>query len=982
MACSATPAVKSNDEQQQVIETTESPLLVIAGPGAGKTKTLVDRVCHLVYDLNVAPENILVGTFTEKAAKELLSRISTVSATYSVQKNISEIRVGTLHSLFLDFLEDYREYTDLRRGYRVLDDFEQQYLIYRNARRFNDIDNLVEITGNESAYGWKSAKKICSLVNKVAEENLDLDKLSQCNQSKRLIALANLVKCYRDILSEENALDFSIIQTKMWLLLQNTDVLNLIREKVRYIMVDEYQDTNRIQEQILLKIAAPKNRICVVGDDDQALYRFRGATVENILRFRDKFPGLLKSKCKKVEMDKNYRSHPDIIDFYNKWMERPYDGEWGEFRYKKTVKCAGRQNKDNSPYIGVVKCMGKNTDEWCKIFYKFIRDLELSGSLTDYNQVALLAYSVKNERIVALTNYLEEHDIPVFSPRSGQFFNREEIQLAIGALLFIFPNCEKDYLNDGKNEQYMEGIWAYYDLCLDKFIQKLRDKPDALKELRVWAVTKAKEILKASRNTDYTFANLFYEMLQFPLFSEYMDTELNSGVKDLRPLYNLGLFSQLLARFENMNGVTGIYADQKKRTQILRRLFNEYFKFLHDGGIAEFEDFDMVTPSGCISIMTIHQSKGLEFPVTCVDSLDSSPRKNYEDLDVEIAAYYHKQEPWEPLERTKFFDFWRLYYTAFSRARNLLVLTGIDNGVVREKGEFRSPSKYFTSVYAGVKDCATLFKSGAPKVTLDVVKPNNVKHQYSFTSHILLYENCPTQYKFFRELEFSPVRTNAVLFGTLVHETIEDAHRQVLAGNVQNVTPENMERWMQENYRQISKELGVYLRQSSLDAVMRHVKNYVEYASKDWNRVKEAEVPLTLLKDDYILEGRIDLIQGKGDTLEILDFKTDSKPDVNSATDREKLKRYRRQLEIYAHIVEGKYGKPVSKMHLFYTGTTDGSPFVSYDFNSKSIEHTIGDVDEVVRKIEKKDFTRTKERVTKTCAECDLRHYCENCSKK
>ena len=128
MARSATQTVKSNDEQKQVVETTESPLLVIAGPGAGKTKTLVDRVCHLVYDLNVAPENIFVGTFTEKAAKELLSRISTVSATYDIQKNISEIRVGTLHSLFLDFLEEYREYTDLRRGYRVLDDFEQQYL--------------------------------------------------------------------------------------------------------------------------------------------------------------------------------------------------------------------------------------------------------------------------------------------------------------------------------------------------------------------------------------------------------------------------------------------------------------------------------------------------------------------------------------------------------------------------------------------------------------------------------------------------------------------------------------------------------------------------------------------------------------------------------------------------------------------------------------------------------------------------------------
>lgn len=966
---------KSNDEQLQVIKTTESPLLVIAGPGAGKTKTLVDRVCHLIYDLNVAPENILIGTFTEKAAKELLSRISFASAGYKIQKNISEIRVGTLHSLFLDFLEEYREYTELRRGYRVLDDFEQRYLVYRNAYRFNKIENLSKLIGKDSAYGWNAVGKICALVNKVAEENLDVDKLSRCRKSDVLPVLAELVKCYRQILSEENALDFSLIQTKMWELLDNQGVLKDIRKKIHYIMVDEYQDTNRIQEQILLKIAAPDNRICVVGDDDQALYRFRGATVENILRFQSKFP---KGLCNKIELDKNYRSHPDVIDFYNKWMKQPFDGKWGEFRHSKIVKNAGKQNRKNSPYTGVVKCMGKNTDEWCNNFYKFICGLKKKNILADYNQIALLAYSVKSDKINALTQFLEERDVPVFSPRSSQFFNRKEIQLAIGALLFIFPKCEETYLDDGKNAKYMEGIWAYYDLCLDVFTKELSKAPKRNNDLRIWAATKAMEILKAKRNTDYTFANLFYEMLQFPLFADFLDMELSSGVKDLRPLYNLGLFSQLLARFENMNGVTGIYSDIDKRTKIIRRLFNEYFKFLHDGGIAEFEDFDMVTPPGCISVMTIHQSKGLEFPVTCVDSLEAVPRKNYDDLDLEIAEFYHRTDPWEPLERTKYFDFWRLYYTAFSRAQNLLVLTGIDNSLSRIKCEKQSPSKYFESVYNNISDCSELFKKDAPLVHLDVVKPSNVKHQYSFTSHVLLYENCPTQYKFFREVEFSPVRTNAILFGTLVHETIEDVHRQVLAGNVKNVTSENMREWLQDNYRQISKELGVYLRQSSLDSILNHVENYVSYASRDWAKVKEAEVPLTLLKEDYILEGRIDLIQGSGETLEILDFKTDVKPDVNNAKDREKLNRYKRQLEIYAHIVEEKYGKPVSKMHLFYTGTKDGSPYVTYDYSRSSIENTMKVVADVVQKIERKDFTRTRERDPKKCSECDFRHYCNN----
>lgn len=971
--------VKCNAEQQRVVETTESPLLVIAGPGSGKTKTLVDRVIYLVYDLNVPPENILVGTFTEKAAKELLSRISTASAAYAVQKNISEIHVGTLHSLFLDFLEEYRDYSDLRRGYRVLDQFEQTYLFYANAKRFNEIENVTKLLWEKArnAYGWEAAKKLVRLVNKVAEENLDIKKLERCTKSEKLPVLACVVKLYREILAEENALDFSLIQTEMWKLLQNKTVLADIRSRIRYIMVDEYQDTNRIQEEILLRMAAPANRICVVGDDDQALYRFRGATVENILRFEEKFPRNGAGKCIKIELDKNYRSHPDIIDFYNKWMENLWDDKWGDFRYKKTIKNAGRQTCENTKYPGVVKCAGTNKYwvDWCKNFYDFVCRLKKKGALKDYNQIAILSNSVKNEKIVALSEFLGEKGIPIFSPRSDRFFEREEIRLSIGAFVFLFPKLESTYLSSGGNGffDHLEAIWSYYDWCLDTLANKLRESRSKHKEFRTWAVLKAKEIAKASHNTDYTFANLFYEMLQFPLFSELLSARLDDGMEDLRPMYNLALFSQLLTRFENMHRVTMIPADLKKRTNLLRKFFNEYIKFLKDGGINEYEDFDMVTPPGCISIMTIHQSKGLEFPITCVDSLDSVPRKNHDDIDEEIFRFYRKTEPWEPLDRIKYFDFWRLYYTAFSRAKNLLVLTGPETDTPK-----KSPSRYFKSVYAGIPDYKTLFEKGAPKLDLDEVKMSDVKHRYSFTSHILLYENCPVQYKFFREVEFSPVRTNAILFGTLVHETIEDVHREVLAGKTENITHGNMEAWLLENYAQLSKEQGVYLRESSLKAVLRHVENYVNEAKKDWSRIREAEVPLTLLKEHYILEGKIDLIRGKDDTLEIIDFKTDVKPDVNSEKDREKLNRYRRQLEIYAHIVQNKYGKPVSKMHLFYTGTEDGSPLVSYDFSSKSIERTIAEVDAVVERIERKDFAQAKNCDPLKCRECDFRHYCHH----
>lgn len=304
----------STPEQQSVILTTEQPLLVIAGPGAGKTKTLVDRVIHLVADLNVPASNIMVATFTEKAAKELVSRISSLAHKLGITIDISDMYVGTLHSIFLNILEEYRAHTSLARNYRVLDDFEKQYLIFQNAERFNKIENLnVLVNGH---FGWNFAKDIAALVSRPSEENLDLEKLSSCTDCISLPVLASLTKEYRALLAENNALDFSLIQTMMWELLKDEYVLNDLRQKIHYLMIDEYQDTNRIQEQILLKLTSPKNKICVVGDDDQALYRFRGATVENILRFytgtTDESP-IVSYKYENASVEKTIKDVTDVV---------------------------------------------------------------------------------------------------------------------------------------------------------------------------------------------------------------------------------------------------------------------------------------------------------------------------------------------------------------------------------------------------------------------------------------------------------------------------------------------------------------------------------------------------------------------------------------------------------------------------------------------------------------------------------------------
>jgi DNA helicase-2/ATP-dependent DNA helicase PcrA len=242
-----------------------------------------------------------------------------------------------------------------------------------------------------------------------------------------------------------------------------------------------------------------------------------------------------------------------------------------------------------------------------------------------------------------------------------------------------------------------------------------------------------------------------------------------------------------------------------------------------------------------------------------------------------------------------------------------------------------------------------------------------------------VYENCPLQYKFFRELEFSPVRTNAILFGTLVHQTIEDVHKAVLSGESETVTPERIHTWLNANYVSISKATRTYLAPNTLAAVYDHISRYVQRASRDWNVIEEAELRVALVKEEYILTGSIDLLRGADGSVEIVDFKTEKKPDVNEAKDRERLERYHRQLEVYAHIVEERYRRRVSRMHLYYTGAKDENPYISYDFEKGKIEKTVAAIGKVVDKIETKSFgTNGVEKTDRHCKDCDIKPYCWN----
>ena len=311
----------------------------------GKTFTLVKRVAYLILECRVAPDNIFVATFTEKAARELVTRISNELASKGLSLDVGEMYVGTFHSLCLRIIKEHVEYSHLRKSYRVADAFDQQYLVFQNYRRFKELEHFADFPQQGGA--WNVAARICSVANAATEELLDIDGMLKSGD-RLAVAYAETVELYNELLTEANWLDFAHIQLEALQLMDfHPEVRKAINGQIRYVMVDEYQDTNYIQEQLVLRLAGDSMNVCVVGDDDQGLYRFRGATIRNILEFPETFGN---GVCERVDLTENYRSDPGIVAFYNGWMERTsgprFRFDWGGYRFEKTITPSGRQSRE------------------------------------------------------------------------------------------------------------------------------------------------------------------------------------------------------------------------------------------------------------------------------------------------------------------------------------------------------------------------------------------------------------------------------------------------------------------------------------------------------------------------------------------------------------------------------------------------------------------------------------------------------------
>ena len=645
-----------SQEQRDILAHDEGPLLIIAGPGSGKTYSLIRRAMNIILQGKAEPSQLILCTHTDKAANEMRSRFIALAREVGYQEDLSRLHIGTIHSICNQLITEYRHLTKEQMGndYTILDEFTQRLFIFQHL---DTIDKRGFFRNKWENQKWHVAKQLQEYFDKIMEELIAPERLLKDTSPYPFLRnLGTAYNTYKDLLIANNCVSYAAqLKIVYNLLYKNPKAREQITREFRYIFVDEYQDTNLIQEKIVKQLASATSNLCVVGDEDQGLYRFRGATVRNILEFKQNTPS-----CQELLLTTNYRSHKDIISRYDLWMK---SHNWSNdnpakipFRRNKTIV---PDKEKVYPHHPAVICLEEQTpDDEAKQLAELILFLKEQQIISDYNQVAFLLESVKPRYSKVYVEVLKQKGIPFFCPRARSYFSYEEVRLLVACFARIL-NYKGELDNDLLDH---EGFAKYITKdCFELFNTSYTHEHP----LQVLLRTCYDEMMDTTIQNDahMSLTDCFYRLLAVEPFTLFAQRE--------QSMHNLVIFSKELKTFQNFYKHTHI--TQETYVKVRHDFFYVFLRLLEDGGRNEYEDIEQPFPKGHVQIMTIHQAKGLEFPVVIVGSLNKG-HNGGQEVD-RVLKTVNDREEFEQESCIPGFDMMRLYYVAFSRAEQLLVLT-------------------------------------------------------------------------------------------------------------------------------------------------------------------------------------------------------------------------------------------------------------------------------------------------------------------
>lgn len=626
-----------NNMQQQAVFCTEGPLLILAGAGSGKTTVLVNRIAYILKSELCKPWQILAITFTNKAAGELKERICN-----AVPEGGSDIWAATFHSTCARILRRYGDRIGFTSHFTVYGTDDQKKLVKDILKQLNYDEKMLPV------------KRVLNEISKAKDEMLTpQEMLKRAGYDNLKQSVAKVYEIYQSRLKTADAMDFDDMLCKTVELFQKCpDILEFYQNQFKYIMVDEYQDTNKVQYKFVSMLAAKYGNICVVGDDDQSIYKFRGATIENILSFENTFKG-----AKMIRLEQNYRSTQNILNAANGVISN------NTMRKGKTLWT------ENAVGDKIEVHTSDSERDEAQFIAKTILDGVADGR--KFSDFAIL-YRM-NAQSNSIEQALSRSGIPHRVIGGRRFYDREEIRDMV-AYLQVINNPHDDVrlgriINVPKRGIGATTLEKASEIAagLGESIYSVIKDADVYPQLSR-AATKLKSfvslidgLMEAEQSGDYSLAELYNLILEHTDYEKYLKTEKDNP--DVR-IENIEELSSNIIKFEED------YAEEASLSNFLEEISLQ----------TDIDNYDAEADSSVM--MTLHSAKGLEFPVVFIAGLE-------EGVFPSIATMMNPDELNE--ER-------RLAYVGITRAKEKLYITKAKSRMLMGHTSYNKVSRFVNEI--------------------------------------------------------------------------------------------------------------------------------------------------------------------------------------------------------------------------------------------------------------------------------------------
>jgi len=870
---------KLNKEQLEAVRFGKGPLLIIAGAGTGKTTVITERIKYLITAGLAKPSEILALTFTDKAAREMEERVDV-----ALPLGYAQMWISTFHSFCDRVLRNEAIHIGLDPKYKLLTEAEAIMLLRQNLFKFEldyfrplgnptkFIDGLLQhfsrlkdedISVNEYLHWVKISKSLS--VRQAGKFQTPKE------EKEKYLELAKAYKTYEEIKIKEGVMDFGdLITNTLRLFRERPNVLREYQERFKYILVDEFQDTNYAQNELALLLAGQEKNITVCADDDQAIYRWRGAAVSNVIQFKQRIP-----QAKIVVLTKNYRSTQEILNKAYQLIQNnnPDRLEVKEKIDKKLV--AARKVEEEIPIKFIHADRVENEAE---AVAKEIENCKLQIANLNYKDIAILVRA--NNHADPFVRALSRHGIPFQFLGPGMLFRQPEVKDLI-AYLEVLYNFEDSVA------MYRLLSMDFWDISgrdlasINNFARKnnlsLFEACESID--KIFVSQKTKETIKKLIEIIHRHLNLLKRETAGQILYYFLEdsgllkrlTEFKT-VSEEKEVNNIAKFFDKLRTYEVEHEDASVFA-----------VVDWINLSMEIGESPLASDIDW-TENDAVNILTVHSAKGLEFSVVFLVNLVSQrfptiERKEQIPIPQELIKEilpegdFHLQE-----ER-------RLFYVGMTRARDRLYLTAADYYGEGKREKKISPFVYETLGEEAIKQLReennqqlSILDWGKKEETKpSITQLLNNSITYLSYSQIETFDICPLQYKYKYILHIPVPPSAAASFGDTIHQTMKDFYQRAIAG--QKPTKEDLLKIFEENWSPLGYSSKAQEKRMKKEGEKILVGFFEKSYSPKFLPKALEQIFSVKISPKLKIGGKVDRLDEKDDIVEIIDYKTGRAPE-------------------------------------------------------------------------------------------------------